>query len=135
MCARALGGKVFRHPQGRAEIGYYPIRPTAAGLALVGEWPEQVYQWHREGFDVPPGAELLAEGDTFEVQAIRYGRAYALQFHPDVTHAMMHRWTARGDERMAMPGARPRHTHFADRAVYDYSARAWLSVFLERWLD
>ena len=33
-----------------------------------------------------------------------------------------------------IPGARPRDTHFADRAVYDFSARAWLSVFLERWI-
>ena len=32
MFARQLGGKVFRHPEGHAEIGYYPIRPTAAGL-------------------------------------------------------------------------------------------------------
>ena len=134
MCARYLGGRVFRHPEGHAEIGYYPIRPTDAGLAVVNVWPECVYQWHREGFDLPAGAELLAEGDTFEVQAIRYERAFALQFHPDVTHAMMHRWTTRGHERMALPGAKPREAHFADRAVYDYSARAWLSVFLERWL-
>jgi GMP synthase (glutamine-hydrolysing) len=134
MCARQLGGKVFRHPHGHAEIGYYPIRPTAAGLAVVEKWPEQVYQWHREGFDLPAGAELLAEGDTFEVQAIRAGRAFALQFHPDVTHAMMHKWTTRGHERFALPGARPRDTHFADRAVYDHSARAWLSVFLEQWI-
>ena len=74
MCARALGGRVFPHPAGHAEIGYYPIRPTAAGLSVVDPWPEQVYQWHREGFDLPDGAELLAEGDTFEVQAFRYGR-------------------------------------------------------------
>jgi GMP synthase (glutamine-hydrolysing) len=134
MFARQLGGKVFRHPEGHAEIGYYPIRPTSAGLAVVDAWPECVYQWHREGFDVPPGAELLAEGDTFEVQAIRTGAAFALQFHPDVTHAMMHKWTTRGHDRMELPGAKPRHTHFADRAVYDFSARAWLSVFLERWL-
>jgi GMP synthase (glutamine-hydrolysing) len=134
MCARQLGGRVFRHPEGHAEIGYYPIRPTPAGLAVVEAWPEQVYQWHREGFDLPPGAELLAEGDLFEVQAFRYERAYALQFHPDVTHAMIHKWTTRGHERLQLPGARPRDTHFADRAVYDYSARAWLSVFLERWL-
>jgi GMP synthase (glutamine-hydrolysing) len=134
MCARYLGGRVFRHPDGHAEIGYYPIRPTDAGLAVVNIWPECVYQWHREGFDLPAGAELLAEGDTFEVQAIRYERAFALQFHPDVTHAMMHRWTTRGHERMALPGAKPREAHFADRAVYDYSARAWLGVFLERWL-
>jgi GMP synthase (glutamine-hydrolysing) len=134
MFAHHLGGKVFRHPEGHAEIGYYPIRPTAAGRAVVNAWPECVYQWHREGFDLPPGAELLAEGDTFEVQAFRAGRGFALQFHPDVTHAMMHKWTTRGDDRLALPGARPRETHFADRAVYDFSARAWLSVFLERWL-
>ena len=33
MCARALGARVFPHPEGQAEIGYYPIRPTSAGLA------------------------------------------------------------------------------------------------------
>jgi GMP synthase (glutamine-hydrolysing) len=134
MCARALGGRVFAHPQGQAEIGYYPIRPTAAGRAVADPWPEQVYQWHREGFDLPAGAELLAEGDMFQVQAFRFGKSYALQFHPDVTHLMMHKWTTRGHERMAMPGARPRHTHFADRAVYDFSARAWLGAFLEHWI-
>ena len=135
MCARALGGRVFRHPQGQAEVGYYPIRPTAAGLSLVDPWPEQVYQWHREGFDLPAGAELLAEGDMFEVQAFRFGRSFALQFHPDVTHLMMHKWMTRGDDRLSLPGARPRDTHFADRAVYDYTARAWLGAFLERWIS
>jgi GMP synthase (glutamine-hydrolysing) len=134
MCAKHLGGKVFRHPTGHAEVGYYPVRPTAAGLAVVATWPECVYQWHREGFELPRGAELLAEGDIFEVQAIRLGRAFALQFHPEVTHAMMHRWMVRGQERLEMPGARPPQTHFDDRAVYDHSARAWLSVFLERWI-
>src|ERR1700693_691495 len=47
VCARPPGGGFCLHPAGRAEIGYYPIRPTAAGLALVDSWPEQVYQWHR----------------------------------------------------------------------------------------
>ena len=122
------------HPAGHAEIGYYPIRPTPAGLAVVDPWPEQVYEWHREGFALPAGTELLAEGDTFEVQAFRHGRSYALQFHPDVTHATMYRWMAGGHDRLAMPGAKPRATHFTDRAVYDYSARAWLSAFLERWI-
>ena len=135
MCARALGGRVSPHPEGHAEIGYYPIRPTDAGLALVDPWPEQVYQWHREGFDLPQGAELLAQSEMFEVQAFRYGRAYALQFHPDVTHAMMHSWTTRGHVRLEMPGAKPRETHFADREVYDYSARAWLNAFLDRWIE
>jgi GMP synthase (glutamine-hydrolysing) len=134
MCARTLGARVFLHPAGQVEIGYYPIRPTPAGLAVVNPWPEQVYEWHREGFDLPDGAELLAEGDMFEVQAFRHGRSYALQFHPDVTHATMHRWTTRGHDRLEMPGAKPRTAHFADRAVYDHTARAWLDLFLERWI-
>jgi GMP synthase (glutamine-hydrolysing) len=98
-------------------------------------WPEQVYQWHREGFDLPLGADLLAEGDSFPVQAFRYGgAAFALQFHPDVTHAMMCRWTTRGHERMLLPNAKPRVAHFADRAVYDPAGRAWLVAFLNHWL-
>src|SRR5215471_1010557 len=30
MLARYLGERVAPHPEGKAEIGYYPIRPTAA---------------------------------------------------------------------------------------------------------
>jgi len=134
MLARLLGAKVGFHPEGHVEIGYYPIRPTAAGRAMCEPWPEHVYQWHREGFDLPAGAELLAEGDLFPVQAFRYGSGHALQFHPDVTHAMMCRWTTRGHERMQLPGAKSRAEHFADRAVHDLAARAWLASFLDHWL-
>ncbi len=129
-----LAARCFATRAGHAEVGYYPVRPTPAGLAVVETWPECVYQWHREGFDQPYGSELLAEGDIFEIQAIRFESAFALQFHPEVTHAMMHRWTTTGHDRLALPGAKPRPMHFTDRAVYDYSARLAQS-FLERWLE
>jgi GMP synthase (glutamine-hydrolysing) len=137
MLALLLGGKVAFHPEGRVEIGYYPVYPTEAGLAMCSSWPRHVYQWHREGFDLPAGAELLASGepDLFPVQAFRHGTGHALQFHPDVTHAMMCRWTTRGHERMSLPGAKSRAEHFADRAVHDLAARAWLAAFLDHWLD
>jgi GMP synthase (glutamine-hydrolysing) len=134
MLAKQLGARVAPHEGGRTEIGYYPIRPTAAGLALCPKWPAQVYHWHREGFELPCSAELLAEGGDFPVQAIRSGHAFGFQFHPDVTYAMMHRWTTRGCERLSAPGARPRHLHFADRAVHDVAERAWLKHFLDGWL-
>lgn len=135
MLAMQLGARVAPHPQGRAQIGYYPIRPTGAGLALCPGWPTHVYHWHREGFELPSGAELLAEGDDdFPVQAIRSGDCFGLQFHPDVTYAMMHCWTTRGHDRMSAPGAHPRHRHFADRAVHDVAERAWLRSFIETWL-
>jgi GMP synthase (glutamine-hydrolysing) len=135
MLARQLGAKVCFHPEGMVEAGYYPIRVTPAGRAVCETWPSHVYQWHREGFDLPVGAELLAEGDIFAVQAFRYGRAaYGVQFHAEVTHAMMCRWTTRGHARMEMPGARPRADHYADRPVYDPAIRRWLTDFLDRWI-
>jgi GMP synthase (glutamine-hydrolysing) len=132
MLAKHLGASVAPHPQGLTQIGYYPIRPTAAGLQLCPNWPDQVYHWHREGFELPRGAELLAEGDDFPMQAFQFGNAFGFHFHPDVTTKMMHCWTARGN--MDLPGARPRHMHFSDRAVYDVIERAWLTNFMNDWL-
>lgn len=135
MMARRLGAGVFPHPEGHAEVGYYPIRPTPAGLALCAEWPDHVYQWHREGFDLPSGGELLAEGQNgFRVQAFRYGTGYAIQFHPEVTHAMMYRWLVRGAHRMDLPGAKQRADHISGRAVHDFASRNWLSAFIDRWI-
>jgi GMP synthase (glutamine-hydrolysing) len=77
---------------------------------------------------------LLAEGGDFPNQAIRFGNAFGLQFHPDVTTAMMYRWTTCGGDRLDMPGAYPREQHFAGRARYDVAERAWLKHFLDGWL-
>lgn len=135
LMARHLGGKVFFHQHGHVEVGYYPIRPTEEGRAVCPQWPDHVYQWHREGFDLPCGAALLAEGDTFPVQAFRQGeRAFGIQFHPEVTHAMMCRWTIRGQHRLILPNAKSRAAHFEDRWVHDYSMQSWLSRFLDHWL-
>jgi GMP synthase (glutamine-hydrolysing) len=133
MLVHHIGGKVACHPEGQVEIGYYPIRPTSAGRTLCSLWPDHVYQWHREGCHLPAGAELLAEGDIFPVQAFRFGSGYGIQFHPEVTQAMMCRWTVRGHERMLLPGAKPRPSHFQDRAIHDFRIRAWLAEFLDRW--
>jgi GMP synthase (glutamine-hydrolysing) len=134
MLAKRLGARVYQHPDGHAEVGYYPIRPTVAGRAVCREWPDHVYQWHREGFDLPDQAVLLAEGDSFPVQAFRYDTAYALQFHMDVTHATMCRWTTRGHERMSLPNARPRAAHFEGRLLHDAACRVWLADFIDHWL-
>jgi GMP synthase (glutamine-hydrolysing) len=134
MLAMHLGARVAPHPEGRVQIGYYPIRPTVAGVAVCPNWPDHVYHWHREGFELPEGAELLAEGSDFPVQAFGFEHAFGLQFHPDVTYAMMHCWTTRGDRDFESPGAMPCHRHFADRAIHDVTERAWLKEFLDRWL-
>ncbi len=135
MTVRALGGKVYRHSEGHAEIGYYPIEPTSAGRDLTPDWPEYVYHWHSEGFDVPRGAELLAKGCCFPNQAFRVGqKAYGIQFHPEVTYAMMNRWTVLGAARLASPNACGRADHFRGRAMYDYAVRQWLDGFMHHWV-
>ena len=135
LLARKLGERVFAHPDGLAEIGYYPIRPTLQSRSCFGgPYPANVYQWHREGFGLPRGAVLLAEGDTFEIQAFRYGRnAVALQFHPEVTYAMMCRWTTRAYERMQSPNAQPPHEHLEGWHQHDQAVARWLGAFLRDW--
>jgi GMP synthase (glutamine-hydrolysing) len=135
MLARHLGARVGFHPEGKAEVGYYPLRPTEIGRTVCRTWPSYVYQWHREGVELPAGSDLLAAGDLFEVQAYRHGpAAYGIQFHAEVTHLMMCRWTTRGHERMTLPGAKPRAEHFADRPLHDPAIRLWLADFLDRWI-
>ncbi len=135
MLARHLGGTVAPHQHGLVEIGYYPIFPTPAGQALF-HWPSHVYHWHREGFSLPAGAELLARGEHFENQAFRFGeRAYGIQFHPEITLQMLHRWTVRGAGRLDLPNAQSRRMHFEGRRLYDAAVRVWLMRFLDHWLD
>ncbi len=135
MLALHLGAKVCQHADDCAEIGYYPLEATPTGNALF-DWPGHVYQWHREGFELPTGSELLATGPgDFTNQAFRVGEtAYGIQFHPEVTLAMMHRWTVRAAHRFVLPGVRPRQTHFEDRLVHDNAVDAWLDEFLTHWL-
>ncbi len=140
MMAKQLGASVWAHPEGRAEIGYYPLLATPAGEALSADWgvpwPSHVYHWHREGFDCPSGAETLAQGDDFPTQAIRAGRkAFGLQFHPEVTHAMLCRWTVVAEERLRMPGAQDRVRQLAGRFQHDPHVSRWLDRFLDHWLD
>lgn len=139
MLAKHLGARVYTHSEGRAEVGYYKLGLTDAGLRHAAEagfaWPSTVYQWHRDGFDCPTGAECLATGGDFPVQAIRAAsRVYGIQFHPEVTPAMMCRWSIRGHERTLMPGAQLRHMHLDGWYQYDPAIRLWLDGFLDHWL-
>ncbi len=134
MLARNLGCNVGRHPEGRVEIGYYPLKATAAGRELM-QWPDRVYQWHNEGFDLCSAATLLAEGEDFPNQAFCVGEsAYGIQFHPELTLAMLHRWTVKGCARCELPGARPPNEHLEGRTLYDGPIKDWLERFLDRWL-
>ena len=134
MLCKHLGGSVAPHHEGQVEVGYYPIRATQAGETLM-EWPDHVYQWHTEGFNVPQDATVLATGETYPEQAFRYGEnAFGLQFHPEVTTWMMNRWTTKAAHRFVLPGAQNREQQFEARPKHDDEVRTWLGKFLETWV-
>lgn len=93
--ARALGGDVYPSP--RREIGFVPVRATPAAHTdpVVAPFAPaaKVFQFHEDTCSLPPGAELLFEGDEVAVQGFRAGeRAYGLQFHLEVTEREIAAW-------------------------------------------
>ncbi|MFN3833337.1 MAG: glutamine amidotransferase [Allorhizobium sp.] len=131
MLVRHLGGKVEADRDERTEIGWYPIKPTEHGRLLM-HWPKMVYHFHREGFSLPRGAKLLATGDVYPNQAFRYGEnAWGVQFHAELTRAMMHRWVVHGAHRFVLPNAQQGREHLEGRMIFDAPLRVWLSNFLD----
>lgn len=135
MLANHLGGTVGFNPDKICEIGHHQIEATPAGRALCA-WPRTVYQWHREGFSLPRDCTLLAKADSvFPNQAFSYGpAAAAIQFHPEITFEMVHRWSGSNPERLKLPGAKPRPSHLEGHIKHRPAVGRWLDTFMRLWL-
>lgn len=86
--AEAMGGRV--HPGAEVELGWAPVTLSVEGKSdpVLGGGPDHldVFHWHGDTFDLPPGALLLASSPLYPNQAFRWGRlAYGLQFHLEFT--------------------------------------------------
>jgi GMP synthase-like glutamine amidotransferase len=98
--AAALGGQV--HPAARLELGWLAIESDDAAIE-PGPW----MQWHRDTFTVPAGVEVLARS-AVGPQAVRAGRSFAVQFHPEVDAAIVESWVTTGGGRdLALAGIDP----------------------------
>lgn len=131
--SRALGGAVTPHPQDHVEVGYTEIIPEP-GAGDVFEHSTHFFQFHREGFEVPPGGELLATGtNSFPNQAFRAGeRAYGFQFHPEITLEMIHRWNMGGAHRLTRPGAQHKRAHIKGFELFNDSIERWTRALFDR---
>lgn len=135
MIARVLGGRVGHHPDGEVEIGFWPIQSTPAGRNLFDNGLT-VYQWHREGIELPAGATALAHSERFANQAFEIDPAtLGIQFHAELTTGMMNRWLQRGAPDPAIPGTQNRAGQIAARRRHDPHLRHWLDRFLGAWTD
>ena len=134
LVARALGAKIDFHPEGLHEIGYHPITP-------LGDWPHgfertmHFYQWHKETFEVPVGAVRTAAGEMYPNQGFRYGRCcHAIQFHPEVTREIVHRWTRKPGGGLLRPEAQSPECQIAAEARHAPAVEAWTARFLDHWI-
>ncbi len=92
LLASALGAEV--RPTGRKEIGWHPVRFSAAAAEdpLWHAAPRELLalHWHGDAYDLPPGSVHLASSAATPVQAYRYGdAAWGTLFHPEVTSALV----------------------------------------------
>jgi len=94
MLALALGAKVY--PNKKKEIGVCELRLTGSGQKdplFMGFKPTlEVFQWHGDTFDIPPGATNLAESTDCKNQAFRKGKLVGLQFHLEAEMAQVPIW-------------------------------------------
>jgi GMP synthase-like glutamine amidotransferase len=94
MLARRLGARVTSSPE--KEVGGYEVRLTEHGREdpLFAGFPPvfPVFQWHSDVFEIPPGGELLAEGDPCPVQAFGWGNVRGVIFHLEIDSSEAGRW-------------------------------------------
>ncbi len=82
--ARVLGARLYRLAV--PEIGWAQVTSRCPGLA-EGPW----LSWHRDAFDLPPGAAEIA-ANAVCVQGFSYGPHTGLQFHPEATQPIAESW-------------------------------------------
>ncbi len=101
LLASALGAAVVSHRW--EELGTMGVFLSQEGRAdhLFGGIPAEftTFQWHHDSFDIPAGGIVLASSEVCPHQAFRVGRcAWGVQFHPEVTEAIIRAWCAWDDE-------------------------------------
>lgn len=100
LIASALGARVYPNPV--KEIGWFPVRstPSINGSVFELSYPVEVFHWHGETFDLPPGATCIANSDGCTNQAFHIGESViGLQFHLEMTQDSVREIVANcGDE-------------------------------------
>jgi len=87
LIAGALGSRVYPYIR---EIGWRKVRRVSKKLPLADEI--EVFQWHRDTFDLPADAELVYEGYEVKNQCFIAEKAMALQFHIEMTLELIEKW-------------------------------------------
>ena len=129
LLAAAVGGRVERAPI--PEIGWLSVAAgtsaepeltdtglTNTGLIDTGPW----LSWHFDRFTVPADVPVIAR-TALASQAFVTGRTLGLQFHPEVTDAVLEAWLRSDDTaQLAKSGVDPQALIEQSRALADGAA-------------
>jgi GMP synthase (glutamine-hydrolysing) len=106
LVARAAGARVFRAAE--PEVGWILVELNEAAAAdpVVASLPTrfEAFQWHHYTHDLPHGAVELARSSVC-TQAYRLGRAWGVQFHPEVRQEQVESWLAEDPDDIPDPEA------------------------------
>ncbi len=131
MLAKTLGASVM--PASSTETGWHAVEATseAASDPLFFDFGRRmVFHWHKETFDLPPGGVRLASSEACRNQAFRYmDFAWGIQFHPEVTPAMIAGWCAEDEAEMIRE-----RTHEIDPFQHAAESAAVARLLVERWI-
>jgi len=129
LVAQAFGGSVERSTD--PEIGWHEVSTDAPDLIPAGPW----FQWHFDRCVLPPGAEEVARNEVC-VQAFETAHGLGVQFHPEITTAMVGGWIeAGGAEQCVRHGVDPGELLERSRAMEPMAranARRLVDGFLGR---
>jgi GMP synthase-like glutamine amidotransferase len=89
LLAAAHGGSVS--PAATPEIGWVAVQSDDESLVPSGEW----FQWHHDRWNLPQEAREVARNANSS-QAFILGRNLAIQFHPEMSSAILASWIATG---------------------------------------
>ncbi|MCH9718638.1 MAG: type 1 glutamine amidotransferase [Actinomycetia bacterium] len=118
LLAAALGSAI--RTGGEWELGWHPVHLAAAAEQdqLFADLPAAIpaLHWHRDRFDLPPGAVGLASSATTGVQAFRFGKsAYGLLFHLEADDGQVSAMAAAFPGDVIAAGKSPEQLHDPQR--------------------
>ncbi|MBI1976903.1 MAG: type 1 glutamine amidotransferase [Candidatus Omnitrophica bacterium] len=142
LLVKAAGGEVYRNPVKETgwkdpEGKYFSMDLTPEGHAdpiFKGlSSPVKTFQLHGETVRLTQKMTLLATGRHCKNQVVKIGdRAYGIQGHPELTHAMLEAWLTEEGDLKSMGADLLRNHYRPIRVEYEKIGKTIFNNFLEQ---
>ncbi len=134
LIARALGSPVFKNSH--KEMGWFPVVFNTAKFEkeLKLKAPESIhaFHWHGEAFDLPYGAESLAQTDATKCQAYLYQKnVLGLLCHFEVTPKSVQEILEHNEDELVEGKYVQTLNQIADGSKYADAAKAFFHKLLD----